>query len=103
SSLRALIYNPDNREEARLSNFQGWRTSFYNAEINQLIEQAERERDAGQQLADYQRIQTLYDQKAGPIMPLSQMTDEVVIHADVQDYLGHSAATTRLRDVYKQR
>lgn len=103
SSLRALIYNPDNREEARLSNFQGWRTSFYNAEINQLIEQAERERDAGQQLADYQRIQTLYDQKAGPIMPLSQMTDEVVIHADVQNYLGHSAATTRLRDVYKQR
>ncbi len=36
-------------------------------------------------------------------MPLSQMTDEVVIHADVQKYLGHSAATTRLRDVYKQR
>ncbi len=36
-------------------------------------------------------------------MPVSQMTDEVVIHADVQEYAGHSAATTRLRDVYKQR
>ncbi|RRV04562.1 ABC transporter substrate-binding protein [Pseudomonas sp. v388] len=103
SSLRALIYNPDNREQAKLSNFQGWRTSYYNAEINQLIEQAEQERDANRQLALYQRIQMLYDQAAGPIMPVSQMTDEVVLHSDVRQYQGHSAATTRLRDVYKQR
>ncbi len=103
SSLRALVYNPDNREQAKLTNFQGWRTSFFDPQINSLIEQAEQERDPGRQLALYQQIQTLYDQKAGPIMPVSQMTDEVVIHADVRQYLGHSAATTRLRDVYKQR
>ncbi|MBD8574016.1 ABC transporter substrate-binding protein [Pseudomonas syringae] len=103
SSLRALVYNPDNREQAKLTNFQGWRTSFFDPQINSLIEQAEQERDPGRQLALYQQIQTLYDQQAGPIMPVSQMTDEVVIHADVRQYLGHSAATTRLRDVYKQR
>ncbi|RMR01503.1 Dipeptide ABC transporter, periplasmic dipeptide-binding protein [Pseudomonas savastanoi pv. glycinea] len=103
SSLRALVYNPDNREAAKLSNFQGWRTSFYSAELNQLIEQAEQERDAQRQLALYQRIQTLYDQQVGAILPISQMTDEVVVHADVRDYIGHSAATTRLHDVYKQR
>ena len=28
SSLRALVYNPDNSDEARLTNFQGWRTGF---------------------------------------------------------------------------
>ena len=47
SSLRALVYNPDNRSEAKLSNFQGWRTSFFNPQLNQLIEQAERERCVG--------------------------------------------------------
>jgi peptide/nickel transport system substrate-binding protein len=36
-------------------------------------------------------------------MPVSQMVDEVVSHADVRNYIGHTAATTRLRDVYKQR
>ncbi len=28
SSLRALVYNPDNSDKARLTNFQGWRTGF---------------------------------------------------------------------------
>jgi peptide/nickel transport system substrate-binding protein len=28
SNLRALVYNPDNSDEAKLTNFQGWRTSF---------------------------------------------------------------------------
>ena len=103
SSLRALVYNPDNRTEAKLSNFQGWRTSFFNPQLNQLIEQAERERDPARQREIYAQIQTLYDQQAGAIMPVSQMVDEVVIHADVRNYIGHTAATTRLRDVYKQR
>lgn len=103
SSLRALVYNPDNRSEAKLSNFQGWRTSFFNAQLNQMIEQAERERDPEVQRQLYADIQTLYDQQAGAIMPVSQMVDEVVIHADVRNYIGHTAATTRLRDVYKQR
>jgi len=103
SSLRALVYNPDNRTEAKLSNFQGWRTSFFNPQLNEMIEQAERERDADRQRQLYADIQTLYDQQAGAIMPVSQMVDEVVIHADVRNYIGHSAATTRLRDVYKQR
>ncbi|MCG6574066.1 ABC transporter substrate-binding protein [Pseudomonas sp. AF32] len=103
SSLRALVYNPDNRTEAKLSNFQGWRTSFFDPQLNQLIEQAERERDPERQRELYGQIQNRYDQQAGAIMPVSQMVDEVVTHADVRNYIGHTAATTRLRDVYKQR
>jgi len=52
SSLRALVYNPDNSDAAKLTNFQGWRTSFFSPELNQLIEKAEVERDGvGRSLA----------------------------------------------------
>jgi peptide/nickel transport system substrate-binding protein len=103
SSLRTLVYNPDNRDEAKLSNFQGWRTSFYSPELNSLIEQAEVEPDKALQLAQYQQIQTTLDAQVGAILPVSQMTDTVVLYRDVQDYQGHTAATTRYKDVYKSR
>jgi len=103
SSLRTLVYNPDNRDEARLSNFQGWRTAFYSPDLNQQIEQAEVEPDAARQQADYQHIQTRLDEQVGAILPVSQMTDTVLVYADVAGYQGHSAATTRYKDVYKMR
>ncbi len=103
SSLRTLVYNPDNRDEARLSNFQGWRTGFYSAGLNQLIEQAEVEPDAARQRAEYQQIQTQLDDQVGAILPVSQMTDTVLVYADVAGYQGHTAATTRYKDVYKLR
>ena len=103
SSLRTLVYNPDNRDEAKLSNFQGWRTSFYSPELNSLIEQAEVEPDKARQLAQYQQIQNTLDTQVGAILPVSQMTDTVVLYHDVQNYQAHSAATTRYKDVYKSR
>ena len=103
SSLRTLVYNPDNRDEAKLSNFQGWRTSFYSPELNQLIERAEVEPDASQQLAQYRQIQEQLDQQVGAILPVSQMTDTVLVYSDVTDFQGHPAATTRYKDVYKKR
>ncbi len=103
SSLRTLVYNPDNRDEAKLTNFQGWRTSFYSPELNQLIESAEVEPDAGKQLTQYREIQEQVDQQVGAILPVSQMTDTVVVYTDVADFQGHTAATTRYKDVYKKR
>ncbi|PZW63804.1 peptide/nickel transport system substrate-binding protein [Pseudomonas sp. URMO17WK12:I1] len=103
SSLRTLVYNPDNRDEAKLSNFQGWRTSFHSPELNALIEQAEVEPDKQKQLELYHQFQNLYDEQVGAIMPISQMTDTVVIYHDVVGYVGHSAATTRYKDVHKDR
>ena len=61
SSLRSLVYNPDNSDAARLTNFQGWRTSFYDKTLNQQIDKALVERDPAKQLEDYQAIQTRYD------------------------------------------
>lgn len=103
SSLRALVYNPDNSDAAKLTNFQGWRTSFFSPELNQLIEKAEVERDEAKQTTQYQEAQKLYDSQVGAIQPISQMVDTVVLRKDVLNYLGHPSATTRLRDVSKQR
>lgn len=101
ANLRALVYNPNNSDAAKLTNFQGWRTSFYSPEINRLIEQAVRERDETAQNAMYQKVQQLYDSEVGAIQPISQMVETVVLSKRVHDYVGHPSATTHLRDVYK--
>jgi peptide/nickel transport system substrate-binding protein len=103
SSLRALAYNPDNRDEARLTNFQGWRTAFTDAGLNSLIEQALLERDPATQRRMYQQVQQLYETVQPAIQPISQMVDTVALHGDVRNFVGHPAATTRLREVYKAR
>lgn len=101
ANLRALVYNPDNSDAARLTNFQGWRTSFFDPEINGLIEQAFVERDPARQTAMYQRIQQRYDEKVGAIQPLAQMLETVVLSKRVRNYVNHPSATTHLRNVYK--
>jgi peptide/nickel transport system substrate-binding protein len=68
-----------------------------------LIESAEVEPDAQKQQAQYQDIQQQLDQQVGAILPVSQMTDTVLVYADVADFQGHTAATTRYKDVYKKR
>lgn len=103
SSLRSLVYNPDNRDEAKLTNFQGWRTSFISSEINTLIEKAEVEQDDKKQIVMYQEAQKLYDQQVGAIQPVSQMVDTLVLQKDLRNFHSHPASTTRWREVYKQR
>ncbi len=101
SSLRAQVYNPDNSDEARLTNFQGWRTSFYDKPLNEMIDKALLERDPQKQVADYQQIQVRYDQLIPALLPLSQMVDSVVVRNEVKNFQSHPSATTFLREVYK--
>lgn len=101
SSLRALVYNPDNADSARLTNFQGWRTGFYDAQLNRMIDQALVERDKTRQQQAYFAIQQRYDQLVPALMPISQMLDSVVVSNRVQAYQPHPSATTFLRDVWK--
>ncbi|MEJ2804539.1 ABC transporter substrate-binding protein [Comamonadaceae bacterium PP-2] len=103
SSLRALVYNPDNRDEARLTNFQGWRTSFFSPAINARIEEAVTQTDPVRQKAMYQDIQREFEREVGAIFPISQMLDTVMLTRDLRDYHGHPAVTTRYHEVYKQR
>lgn len=101
SSLRSLVYNPNNADSARLTNFQGWRTGFYDAQLNSMIDRALVERDSARQQQAYFAIQQRCDQLVPALMPLSQMLDSVVINNRVQDYQPHPSATTFLRDVWK--
>lgn len=101
SSLRALVYNPNNANSARLTNFQGWRTGFYDAQLNRMIDQALVERDKTRQQQAYFAIQQRYDQLVPALMPISQMLDSVVVSNRVQAYQPHPSATTFLRDVWK--
>lgn len=102
SSLRALVYNPDNSDAARLTNFQGWRTSFYDARLNELIDNALVERDPARQLQLYAEVQNSYELLVPAIIPVSQMVDSVVVRTEVKNYRPHPSATTFLREVDKQ-
>lgn len=101
SSLRALVYNPDNRDSARLSNFQGWRTGHADAVLNGLIDRALLEPDAQAQAALYRQAQQRVDEAIGAIQPVAQVLDTQVLRRVVQGYPGHSVGAARLRAVFK--
>jgi peptide/nickel transport system substrate-binding protein len=102
-SLRTFIYNPDNGDAAGLPNFQGWRASFFDRQLNELIDRVGVERDADKRLSLYHQAQKLYDEQVGPIMMISQMTDTAVSAVDVKGFVGDDAEATRYLGVYKQR
>ena len=102
ASLRALVYNPDNRDSARLTNFQGWRTGYADAALNTLIEQALLEPDPRQQLTLYHRAQQRFDEVVGAMAPIAQVLDTQVLRRAVRGYAGHPSGATRLREVFKQ-
>jgi peptide/nickel transport system substrate-binding protein len=99
--LRALVYNPDNRDSARLSNFQGWRTGHADPELNALIERALLTPDAAQQQALYQQAQQRFDAVVGGLQPIAQVLDTQVLRRAVRAYVGHPSGATRLRPVSK--
>ena len=101
SSLRALVYNPDNRDSARLTNFQGWRTGHADPALNALIEQALLEADAARQAALYRQAQQRFDEVVGGLQPVAQVLDTQVLRRVVQGYVGHPSGATRLHEVFK--
>ena len=101
SSLRALVYNPDNRDSARLTNFQGWRTGHADPTLNALIDQALVESDAARQVALYRQAQQRVHEAVGGLQPIAAVSDTHVVRRAVQGYVGHPSGATRLRDVFK--
>ncbi|MDT0682969.1 ABC transporter substrate-binding protein [Roseicyclus sp. F158] len=100
SNLRAVIYNPDNSQEAGLTNYQGWRTSYQDEELNELIETALTEGDRERQIELYGEIQELIDTKVPSIQPFS----ERVVTAAYQDEVTGLIINpwiTRFEDVTK--
>jgi len=103
SNLRALVINPNNADDAKLSGIIGWRTSFFDQQLNDMSAKALVERDHGKQKAMYEDIQKRYEDLVPALQPISAVVDSVVYRADVKGYETHYGWTVRLRTVSKQR
>nr|WP_100248135.1 ABC transporter substrate-binding protein [Rhizobium altiplani] len=103
SNLRALVINPNNADDAKLSGIIGWRTSFFDQQLNDMSAKALVERDQGKQKAMYEDIQKRYEDLVPALQPISAVVDSVVYRADVKGYENHYGWTVRLRTVSKQR
>ncbi|WP_163272087.1 ABC transporter substrate-binding protein [Chelativorans alearense] len=102
SNLRALAYNPDNSDEAGLTNYQGWRTSFYDEKLNGMIEDALLERDGDVQKEKYAAIQEHMEEIVMPIQPFSEVIDTAAYRSDVEG-LVVNPWLTRFDEVNKNR
>lgn len=102
SNLRAMVYNPDNSQEAGLTNFQSWRTSYQDEELNTAIEAALVERDDAMQAQQYESIQQMIDTKVTAIQPFSERVVTAAYQADVSGVMI-DPWVSRFEDVVKTR
>lgn len=102
SNLRALAFNPDNSDEAKLTNYQGWRTSFFDEKLNTMIIDALLEGDADAQRKMYADIQTYMENIVISIQPFSEVVDTAAFRADVHGLIV-SPWLTRFEEVTKER
>ena len=103
SNLRSIVYNPDNSDEAKLTNFQGWRTSFYDEKINKMIDEALVEANPEAQVKKYEEIQTYYADMVPAIQPFAEVVDSVGFRADIRGLELNASWSTELRTVTKER
>ncbi|NTJ43557.1 ABC transporter substrate-binding protein [Agrobacterium larrymoorei] len=102
NNLRSMVYNPNNADEAKLTNYQGWRTSFYDEKLNKMIEDALVERDQAKQAKAYEDIQHYMDDVVISIQPFSEVIDTAGFRSDVKGLIV-SPWVTRFEEVTKER
>lgn len=103
SNLRTLVYNPDNSDEAKLTNFQGWRTSFFDPAINAQIDAAVVETDPAKQALLYEDIQKALEAAVPSIQPFSEVLDSVAYRSDLQGFVLNPSWGTDLGVIAKAR
>jgi peptide/nickel transport system substrate-binding protein len=103
SNMRALIYNPDNSDEARLTNFQGWRTSFIDEDLNRMIDEAAAEADEGARRQLYAEIQNRIEQVVAPIIPFSEVVTSAAYRDDLAGFTVNPSWSTDLATITKNR
>ena len=104
SNLRALVYNPDNSDEAKLTNFQGWRTSFFDPELNAADRRGAgrgRPGEAGGRCT--RRIQERIEEVVPSIQPFSEVLDSVAYRADLEGFALNPSWGTDLGAITKAR
>lgn len=86
--LRTHVYNPDNSDEAKLSNLLGWRSSLQVPEVNRLMDEAASLTEMDKRAPLYQEVQRIYDAAAPTVLPVSQRVDPFAKSKRLTDYVG---------------
>lgn len=102
NNLRALAYNPNNSDESKLTNYQGWRTSFYDEKLNKMIGDALVERDPAKQTKAYEDIQNYMEEIVMSIQPFSEVVDTAAFRSDIGGMIVNPWLS-RFEEVTKQR
>lgn len=102
SNLRSMAYNPDNSDEAGLTNYQAWRTSFFDEKLNTMIVDALLEQDDAKQATDYEGIQNYIEEIVPAIQPFSEVVDTAAYRTDVEGLIVNPWIT-RFETVTKNR
>lgn len=96
-----MLYNPDNRDEAKLGSYYAWRTSYDNPAIDKMIEESKAEKDPEKRKALYEKINETYMADSPPVIPFFQRSDPYVWRTNVKGYHGHPTWSTRWLQVTK--
>ncbi len=79
------MHNPDNAGEAGLINYRGWRTSYFDEELNGKIGVALIKHNSGAQIALDEKTQQLIDDKATSIQPFSERLVTAAYQGEVSE------------------
>ncbi|WP_454687152.1 ABC transporter substrate-binding protein [Agrobacterium leguminum] len=102
NNLRSIAYNPNNADDAKLTNYQSWRTSFFDEKLNKMIEAALVERDVAKQTKLYEDLQGYMDEIVMSIQPFSEVIDTAAFRSDVKGMIV-SPWLSRFEEVSKER
>jgi len=80
-----LVYNPDNRKEARATQYPSWRAAYYDPQMNQKVEAALLEPDDTRRVALYADLQKEQMQQ-GPMAIMFQMYNSAGISPQVKNW-----------------
>ncbi|MDX5628026.1 MULTISPECIES: ABC transporter substrate-binding protein [unclassified Brenneria] len=80
-----LVFNPDNRKEARATQYPSWRAAFYNADLNKQVEAALLEADETRRIEKYAELQRAVMEQ-GPMAIMFQMYNTAGISPAVKNW-----------------
>lgn len=80
-----LVFNPDNRKEARATQYPSWRAAYYDAQMNQKVEAALLEPDDAKRSEMYAALQKEVMEK-GPMAIMFQMYNSAGISPAVKNW-----------------
>ncbi|QEE12610.1 ABC transporter substrate-binding protein [Bartonella krasnovii] len=85
-----LVYNPDNRFEAKNTAYPSWKHGYFDAEMNQKVEEALFQKDPQKRAKIYADLQRELMQK-GPYAFIYQQYSVIAMTSDVKKWVWNSA------------